>query len=71
MNQTIKAICIDNTSTRIDKPEPPSGITLGKEYVVHMYNVNEHTNKPPMIRITNDNNQRASYVAARFNLSIG
>lgn len=60
MTQTIKAICIDNQSHRIDKPEPPSGLTFGKEYIVHMYNVNEHTNKPPMIRITNDDNQRAS-----------
>lgn len=26
-----------------------------------MYNVNEHINKPPMIRITNDLGQRASF----------
>ncbi|AFN37400.1 hypothetical protein pp2_167 [Vibrio phage phi-pp2] len=68
--QTIRAVCIDNQSTRIDKPEPPTGLTVGKEYVVHMYNVNEHINKPPMIRITNDDNKRASYVAARFKLII-
>ncbi|WOL24704.1 hypothetical protein [Vibrio phage PG216] len=74
MNQTtqsIRAICVDNQSTRIDKPEPPTGLTEGKEYVVHMYNVNEHINKPPMIRITNDLGQRASYVASRFNLIVG
>ncbi|CAM0055458.1 hypothetical protein VPHF86_0201 [Vibrio phage F86] len=68
----LTATCVDVCSPRIDKPssnETPTGLTVGKDYVVHMYNANNDNNKAePMIRITNDNNQRASYVARRFNI---
>ncbi len=66
----LTATCVDVCSPRIDKPsETPTGLTVGKCYVVHMYNANTDNNKAEaMIRITNDNNQRASYVARRFTI---
>ncbi|CAL9973427.1 hypothetical protein VPHD479_0171 [Vibrio phage D479] len=63
------ATCINNTSFRIDKPEPPTGLTHGKTYEVAIYNQNADNNqRPPMVRFRNDNGQMASYTADRFKI---
>ena len=69
---SITATCKDITTDRIDIPGvAPTGLTVGKEYIVHLYTRNTDNNKKTeQIRITNDKGHRASYVASRFDLAL-